>query len=95
MATIETDSQRADSSASRGEPCADCGSPLAADQRYCLNCGTAARRSPGRVRRLPEERRRRSGAAAREPGRLRLADSRVGARLDALRPGGTWWRRSG
>ena len=23
-----------------GEPCASCGSPLAADQRYCLECGT-------------------------------------------------------
>jgi hypothetical protein len=22
-----------------GEPCAECGAPLAADQRYCLNCG--------------------------------------------------------
>jgi len=22
-----------------GEPCQDCGAPLAADQRYCLNCG--------------------------------------------------------
>jgi hypothetical protein len=22
-----------------GEPCASCGTPLAADQRYCLNCG--------------------------------------------------------
>jgi hypothetical protein len=22
-----------------GEPCSQCGSPLAADQRYCLNCG--------------------------------------------------------
>jgi hypothetical protein len=22
-----------------GEPCQECGSPLAADQRYCLNCG--------------------------------------------------------
>ncbi len=22
-----------------GEPCSDCGSPLADDQRYCLNCG--------------------------------------------------------
>ncbi len=22
-----------------GEPCEECGSPLAADQRYCLNCG--------------------------------------------------------
>lgn len=24
---------------SEGEPCEECGSPLAADQRYCLNCG--------------------------------------------------------
>jgi hypothetical protein len=23
----------------QGEPCEECGSPLAADQRYCLNCG--------------------------------------------------------
>jgi hypothetical protein len=23
----------------QGEPCQECGSPLAADQRYCLNCG--------------------------------------------------------
>lgn len=23
----------------RGEPCEGCGAPLAADQRYCLNCG--------------------------------------------------------
>ena len=22
-----------------GEPCEDCGFPLAGDQRYCLNCG--------------------------------------------------------
>lgn len=27
-----------------GEPCRECGAPLAADQRYCLNCG---RRSGG------------------------------------------------
>ncbi len=30
-----------------GEPCAQCGSPLAADQRYCLNCGE--RRGGSRV----------------------------------------------
>ena len=30
-----------------GEPCAQCGSPLATDQRYCLNCG--ARRGGPRV----------------------------------------------
>ncbi len=30
-----------------GEPCASCGAPLAADQRYCLSCGT--RRGEPRV----------------------------------------------
>lgn len=30
-----------------GEPCASCGSPLAADQRYCLSCG--ARRAQARL----------------------------------------------
>lgn len=30
-----------------GEPCRECGAPLSADQRYCLNCG--ARRSDARV----------------------------------------------
>jgi len=30
-----------------GEPCRECGAPLAADQRYCLNCG--ARRGDARV----------------------------------------------
>ena len=31
----------------QGETCAGCGKPLAADQRYCLNCGT--RRADSRV----------------------------------------------
>jgi hypothetical protein len=31
----------------QGEPCATCGSPLAADQRYCLQCG--ARRAEARI----------------------------------------------
>jgi hypothetical protein len=31
----------------QGEPCAACGAPLAADQRYCLNCGR--RRADARV----------------------------------------------
>jgi hypothetical protein len=31
----------------QGEPCRECGSPLAADQRYCLNCG--ARRTDARI----------------------------------------------
>jgi hypothetical protein len=31
----------------QGEPCRECGAPLAADQRYCLNCGV--RRSDARV----------------------------------------------
>ncbi len=30
-----------------GEPCAECGTPLAADQRYCLNCGH--RRAEARI----------------------------------------------
>ena len=30
-----------------GEPCGRCGAPLAADQRYCLNCGRAPRRARG------------------------------------------------
>lgn len=30
-----------------GDPCAECGKPLAADQRYCLNCGQ--RRTAPRV----------------------------------------------
>jgi hypothetical protein len=30
-----------------GEPCGECGAPLAADQRYCLNCGK--RRTESRV----------------------------------------------
>lgn len=47
-----------------GEPCAQCGSPLAADQRYCLNCGK--RRGAPRV----DYRERMAAAAAtadREP----------------------------
>jgi hypothetical protein len=31
----------------QGEPCAGCGAPLAADQRYCLECG--ARRPQARI----------------------------------------------
>jgi hypothetical protein len=31
----------------QGEPCASCGAPLAADQRYCLQCGT--RRAEARL----------------------------------------------
>jgi hypothetical protein len=31
----------------QGEPCRECGAPLAADQRYCLNCGR--RRTESRV----------------------------------------------
>lgn len=43
-----------------GEPCAQCGSPLAADQRYCLNCGE--RRGAPRV-----DYRERMAAAGAEP----------------------------
>jgi hypothetical protein len=37
MATVE--SPFAPTLGEHGEPCAGCGSPLASDQRYCLNCG--------------------------------------------------------
>ena len=45
MSTIETIEQPV--LGEHGEPCAECGAPLAADQRYCLNCG--ARRAAPRV----------------------------------------------
>jgi hypothetical protein len=35
-----------------GEPCQQCGAPLAADQRYCLNCGTPRTGSRVDYRRL-------------------------------------------
>ena len=35
----EPDLQTAPALGRQGEPCAGCGAPLAADQRYCLNCG--------------------------------------------------------
>jgi uncharacterized protein YegP (UPF0339 family) len=38
MTAIETIQQPA--LGEHGEPCRECGTPLAADQRYCLNCGT-------------------------------------------------------
>lgn len=37
MATTET--VQIPAVGKQGEPCAACGAPLAADQRYCLNCG--------------------------------------------------------
>jgi hypothetical protein len=43
-----------------GEPCQECGAPLAADQRYCVNCGK--RRGEPRV-----DYRRLMGAAEGEP----------------------------
>jgi hypothetical protein len=45
MTTIEIIEQPA--LGEHGEPCNECGAPLAADQRYCLNCG--ARRAEPRV----------------------------------------------
>jgi hypothetical protein len=45
MATSET--INTPSLGEHGQPCASCGAPLAADQRYCLNCG--ARRAEPRV----------------------------------------------
>ena len=45
MATMQTPQTPA--LGEHGEPCGECGAPLAADQRYCLNCGT--RRTEPRV----------------------------------------------
>ena len=45
-----------------GEACATCGAPLAADQRYCLECG--ARRGPARLDPLAHARGAAGGAAA-------------------------------
>jgi hypothetical protein len=42
-----------------GEPCVECGSPLAGDQRYCLTCGR--RRGPARLDVLQAARRRAAG----------------------------------
>jgi hypothetical protein len=35
----ETETMQMPALGEAGEPCAGCGAPLAADQRYCLNCG--------------------------------------------------------
>lgn len=35
----ETETMQTQVLGEQGEPCAACGAPLAADQRYCLNCG--------------------------------------------------------
>ncbi len=45
MAT--TEQSHAEELAQQGEPCPTCGNPMAADQRYCLNCGV--RRGDSRV----------------------------------------------
>ncbi len=49
-----------------GESCAGCGSPLAADQRYCLECGQ--RRGEPRVDYRAEMARADAGEAAAKPG---------------------------
>ena len=74
-----------------GEPCEECGSPLAADQRYCLNCGR--RRGGPRVdyRQLhggPAEARgsgrRAAGRPLGEPGRRGRSQQRDYAPLAAV-----------
>ena len=82
----DTGHPRARRSAAQGEPCASCGAPLAADQRYCLECGArraqarvAFRDDPGRGRRAP-------GAAGRA---CRVAGARTARRRAAGWPS---WR---
>lgn len=51
-----------------GEPCRECGAPLAADQRYCLNCGK--RRGEPRIdfqRHVPSAGASANGARAAQP----------------------------
>ena len=61
------DQDDADAGARRaGEPCAECGAPLAADQRYCLNCGK--RRGDPRV---DYEEYLKNGATGAKPRRRR------------------------
>ena len=43
----QTEEARTPALGKEGEPCGECGKPLAADQRYCLNCGH--RRGESRV----------------------------------------------
>jgi hypothetical protein len=50
-----------------GEPCPRCGAPLAADQRYCLECGT--RRAEARLPFLDVLRHRADAAAPAPPDR--------------------------
>jgi hypothetical protein len=57
-----------------GEPCANCGAPLAADQRYCLACG-----APRGLARRPFAR----GSAATTP--VTTAATRVGGTPEAAR----------
>ena len=56
-----------------GQPCAACGEPLAADQRYCLSCGE--RRGPPRLDPLAHAR-----GARRGRGRRRRPPPTAGAR---------------
>ncbi|HEY5976403.1 MAG TPA: hypothetical protein VIT85_00990 [Solirubrobacterales bacterium] len=47
MAEVESPTERMPALGAEGEACESCAAPLAADQRYCLNCGT--RRAGPRV----------------------------------------------
>jgi hypothetical protein len=68
-----------------GEPCDECGAPLAADQRYCLNCG----RRRGEPRLPFEQHLTGAGEASQPPARLASG---------ARRPSGEWspmWAAAG
>ena len=63
----ELDTIRGPAIRREGEPCRDCGAPLAADQRYCLECGR--RRGDARLpfKELMEDRIRRETAVPARP----------------------------
>jgi phosphatidylinositol-3-phosphatase len=69
-----------------GEPCAACGAPLAADQRYCLSCGE--RRGPPRLDPLAYARGRDGEVAAAQPAPSRAARRATGWPLPSPRVAG-------
>jgi len=76
-----TESVHAPTLGQPGEPCPRCGAPLAADQRYCLECGT--RRAEARVPFLDVLAPRAAAAPPTPPERRRLIDS-IGGGTAAL-----------
>ncbi|MGZ4192174.1 MAG: hypothetical protein ACXVRW_06955, partial [Solirubrobacteraceae bacterium] len=65
---MDTDEHRGPRSAI-GRQCANCGTRLATDQRYCLSCGTRRGPLPASVDSTLREMRARPGAVTERPPR--------------------------